>query len=515
MKELMEVVIGKDTSTITEKSFMVPTGCKRLSIEHDLPEEYGFLVFFIIRDPDGKIRFQKQLSCSESRISVGSDASNTTIGGVPGVIKSGVWKIDIILFSEYLKALAGDNRVTLHISISDHELPVTEVIGGSVWTKGEMKYEGYDFQKLFQKEKRWYKGDLHTHTRLSDGVELPETASRKAEFMELDYYVPTEHNVLHTGWPQTDVMILPGVEITTTLGHANLFGIDQRPESLDGILVHKEETLLKQDIKAIIKECRERNWLFSVNHPFLYVWKWLMEELPLEAMDCLEIINDPTYEAEKQACAKEANEKAVLLADALWEDGYRVCAIGGSDSHKKIDDFYEGACEPSIPGDPATWLYMDGLSPEHLMKALRDCHSYVTRYCKVEAQLMACDGEKTEEVCFGDRLGNSSKRLTYVISLEALNEEPVIFYILNGKKYVCQQVECDGRRYKVTGSISLKDGYNWIRFGAQKQDGSFLFYANPVTRGEKEHRFHRFGKIRKYVEEQWRSKEFYLTKTER
>lgn len=144
----MEVVIGKDTSTITEKSFMVPTGCKRLSIEHDLPEEYGFLVFFIIRDPDGKIRFQKQLSCSESRI----------------------------------------------------------------------------------------------------------------------------------------------------LGHANLFGIDQRPESLDGILIHKEETLLKQDIKAIIKECRERNWLFSVNHPFLYVWKWLMEELPLEAMDCLEIINDPSVE---------------------------------------------------------------------------------------------------------------------------------------------------------------------------------------------------------------------------
>lgn len=509
MKEILEFVIGKNVPILTKKEFMIDEQCVCLGIEHDLPLEYGFLVFLMIQDPKGNVRFQKQLGCSEPMISIGASAKDTTIGGVPGEIPMGMWTISLYAFSEYVQKLTDDQVTFFHVFLSNRRLPVTEVIGGPVWVGNTTTYEKYDYKRIYQPESKWYKGDLHTHTRLSDGKELPESASKKAKQMGLDYYIPTEHNVVHTGWSDTDVMILPGVEITTILGHANLFGIDRRPEAIDSILVHKKEELLKKDILAVVKECRERNWLFSVNHPFLYVWKWLMEEVSLEDINCLEIINDPTYAADPDAQAEEANRKAVFLSDTLWEDGYRICAIGGSDSHKEIDDFYEGATEPSIPGDPATWLYMDGLSPDHLLDALRNCCCYVTRYCEAQFKAAAHNKEgKTcdKEVRFGDQLDEEVSKLSYEVSLGGLKEEPVIFYIQNGEKHLCKDVKKmqDGN-YNVSGEIDIEDNeYTWIRFGAHKKDGGFLFYGNPITRGEKEHRFKTFGQIRQYVQEQWK-----------
>lgn len=94
---------------------------------------------------------------------------------------------------------------------------------------------------------------------------------------------------MHTGWQDTDVMILPGVEMTTILGHANLFGLTGRPEGLSGILSDKESEKLEMDIEAMIQECREKGWLFSVNHPFLYIWKWLYGDLKLADMNALRL----------------------------------------------------------------------------------------------------------------------------------------------------------------------------------------------------------------------------------
>ena len=502
MKEILELVIGKDEPIVTKKEFRVEEQCACLGIEHDVPLEYGFLMFLVIQDPLGNVRFQKQLGCSEPMISIGSSAKDTTIGGVPGKIPMGIWSMNFYVFSEHIYEFLGNQTALFHFYITDRSLPVTEVIGGPVWVGNTTAYDQFDYKRIYQPESKWYKGDLHTHTRLSDGKELPENASKKANQMGLDYYIPTEHNVIHTGWSDTDVMILPGVEITTRLGHANLFGIDKRPDAMDALLIHKEEALLKTDLLAVVKECRERNWLFSVNHPFLYVWKWLMDELPLEDINCLEIINDPTYAADPNAQADKANQKAVFLADALWEDGYRICAVGGSDSHKEIDDFYEGANEPSIPGDPATWLYMDGLSPDHLLEALRNCRCYVTRYCEVRSKFAAYG----KEVCFGSQLDEKVSRFSYELNFGGLTEEPVIFYIQDGEKHFCEDVRKlkDGS-YDVSGEINIQDKeYTWIRFGAQKRDGGFLFYGNPITRGKKQHQFKTFGQIRKYVEQQWK-----------
>ncbi|MCD8197578.1 MAG: CehA/McbA family metallohydrolase [Lachnospiraceae bacterium] len=486
--------IGCNAATRQEGTFEVPSGCGRLCLKHDLPDKYTLLTFLMVKDPQGRVRFLKQLGYSEPTILIGQESVDTTIGGVPGEIPAGCWNVSIFLFAEYLKFLESIPDIIFHVSVSERWESINEVVGGEIWVEPGFVYSRYDFSEIYRKGAAWYKGDLHTHTRLSDGKETPQAVSGKANLMGLDYYVPTEHNTLHSGWPLTRTMIVPGVEITTTLGHANLFGIDRMPGTLERFLADKEEGLLRADWKKLLKECAERSWLFSVNHPFLHVWKWLLAELPLAAVDCLEIVNDPTYEADPQADAHAANEKAILLSDLLWEDGWRICAIGGSDSHNRIDERYGDAAEPSIAGDPATWLYMENLSPANLLDALRCCHACVTRHCEIESS-----------ICFGARLPEGTQRFPYRILLKGPQGQPDIFYFHNGVFRSCPVTRTEDGSWLAEGEAELlEEGYHWLRFGAREQDGAFLFYGNPVTRGRKEHRFSTFGEIAEEMERQWK-----------
>ena len=502
MKQSLFFQIQEGAETVQEGTFWIPSDCLTLSVTYDLDPVYTFLVFLLIRDPKGNLRFQKQLAHGEPVISLGQDGSDTTIGGVPGPIPKGEWKISICIFSEHLEQIMHGKEVRFSVTVSDEKAEISENIGTRVWTNGSFEYEKYSSDMLYQKTSRWYKGDFHTHTRLSDGKETTVNATRKAENDSLDYYVPTEHNVVHTGWQETDVMIVPGVEMTTTLGHANIFGLTRRPEELDRILCDKEDEKLKADIEAMIRECQKNGWLFSVNHPFLYKWKWLYMDLKLADIDCLEIINDPTYAADVNAHAQEANEKAVFLSDLLWADGYRICAVGGSDSHNLTEERYGDAKEPSVPGDPATWVFMDGLTPQHMIDALKKSCTYVTRYCSLTSHL-ECDGQ---QILFGEQLLNQTGEISYELCFEGLSEEPDVFFYTNGKKCRCEIIQAKGGSYIAKGIIQIPaSDYVWIRFGAETKDGQFLFYANPVTAGSrKKHQFHTFGEIKNYLEGHWK-----------
>lgn len=485
---------------------MVPAACRQLSLTHDLESKYGFLVFVILRDSHRNVRFQKQLGISEQVIAIGPDAMSTTMGGVPGEIFTGEWSLEVYLFAEHISHLAGEKEIPFQFTVSDESTECTEVIGENLWADMEFAYTGFDYGKIYKTGARWYKGDLHTHTRLSDGKELPENASRKAERMDLDYYIATEHNVVHSGWPKTGVCIMPGVEVTTVLGHANLFGLTRRPEGLDRILHDKEDDLLAEDILSISDECRENGWLFSINHPFLYIWQWLMEEFPLDRVDCLEIINDPTYEADEKAEAEKANRMAVALADLLWADGYRICAVGGSDSHNLIDERYGNALEPSVPGDPATWLHLHDLTPEHVTEALRDCRCYVTRHCRMFSELKVCGEDHImHKIRFGQEMPVDAEALMYEITLCDCPVQAQFFMMVNGKKKVLQSVKTSGHSYTVQGLIHLrKKSWCCVRFGAETMDGSFLFFGNPLTKGRRAHRFMTTGEAMRYLKATWK-----------
>lgn len=495
MREVFEFCVDKNSDTVYTASFEVPYSCMRISISWDTPEgvsQYGTIV---VLDSMGRVRLQKMLGCNEKLVGIGQDNKDTTIGGIPGQIEAGMWTIKIYIPMGYLRKFIGDASIPVRLTISDEDYTITDHIGDCIWADKDFNYSGYDTDRIYKKEKGWYKGDLHTHTRLSDGKESPERVMEKAHMMKLDYYMATEHNVMHTAWQESDVLALPGVELTTSLGHANLFGLRERPDFINDILEQSSnDRVLPGLLKYIADWCRENRVLLSINHPFLYEWKWLYNELPLEDVSCLEIINDPTYESVEIAHAHEANELAVRMADLLWADGYRICAVGGSDSHNRIDEFYEGASEPSIAGDPATWLYMEELTAQNVYGALEASRACVTRYIdEFEIELFA-DEEKIYPGC---EISHKAELLSWKLRLKSKKHKPQVFVVINGERTGLSLKSMDGVHFEGSGVIRLtNEKYCWLRFGAAGEAGEFMMYTNPIFRGKKEHSLYTFGDVK-------------------
>ncbi len=68
-------------------------------------------------------------------------------------------------------------------------------------------------------EDRWYKGNLHTHTNLSDGRESPREVVKRYRRMGYDFLAITDHRLygIHEDLSTDDLLVLPGVELDITV----------------------------------------------------------------------------------------------------------------------------------------------------------------------------------------------------------------------------------------------------------------------------------------------------------
>ncbi len=234
MRDIINFTISKTAQNFHEEFFVIPHEIKSLYIDIKLPEECRYMGYIILRDEKGAVRLQKLLGYGEQKLAIGSDGETTTVGGVPGKIMPGEWKVGLGIFTEYVEQHMGQGESVLDMVLTDEPGQITEPMGKKVWVKKnstDMSFEEYQWSAVYRTGAGWYKGDFHTHTTLSDGKETMVNAMNKAKMMEMDFYVPTEHNLIHTGWCDTDICILPGVEITTEKGHFNLS--EERYEGAD------------------------------------------------------------------------------------------------------------------------------------------------------------------------------------------------------------------------------------------------------------------------------------------
>lgn len=515
MEQTLEFEIGRDVAKMQEKSFSVSQGSQGFVLDVRLPERYSYMAFLVITDPDGKLRAQKMLGYGGQVIGIGSSPERTSVGGVPGKIQAGVWRLGIGVFTKAVARYFPDHKkTTFAVQVYEGacaEAPeITEPIGEEAWVDGELRIleRLYDRERIRNGAARWYKGDFHTHTRLSDGKETVASAMKKAAGMGMDFYVPTEHNLMHTGWRRTEILILPGMEVTTDQGHMNLFGITRPPEKLAEIMAAEEGPEAERLMAEIISEAKREGWIVSINHPFLTEWKWRYRNTDMAEIDCMEIINDPTY-----TYARESNDRAIRCLDCLWNDGYRICGVGGSDSHNLIQERYENATLPSVAGDPATWVYCRGLSPENLMGAVRAGHTCVSRFCRITPTLTASG----ESLLPGDEIPEDAEELTMELCLDQiageaeLDEKPAVWAVHNGEYERIPDGEIleeegalespeilespqGNRRYRIRKQYRLPgSGWHWYRLEVRNGRGEFLGFVNPVYRGRKAPEKHGFG----------------------
>lgn len=481
--------VDRASETVMWQDVRIETKDRHLYLQVNFPKEFTYGSYLVVMDARGHLRLQKLLGYGEQNLCIGNLPEITSVGGIVGDIPEGTWQIGLGIFTEYLARYEGKLPVKVELGIATETGVVTQPIGTHVWMHDneQLTMDAYDWDFSTQKEERWYKGDFHTHTRLSDGKETVEGAMELAKQMELDFYVPTEHNLIHTGWVETNVLPIPGIEITTELGHCNFFGITSYPSQIMEIMRHMGQESLEKDLLQQIAEAKAKGWLVSINHPFLHIWKWLCKEVKLQDIDCLEIINDPTYQY-----AKESNDKAIRFLDLLWCDGYRICGVGGSDAHNLPQERYPGAKLPSIAGDPGTYVYAKDCSPRQILQAVQKRNVCVSRFCRVE--IFATDGKK--RFLPGDEI--PAKEIDVTIRLYGNLQNPVLFAVWYCEKEEIQREmltmaykdnKYEGKYvYRVKGEC-----WQWFRFEVRDENGQFLAYSNPLYYGKKEHRLNSYG----------------------
>ena len=233
-------------------------------------------------------------------------------------------------------------------------------------------------------------------------------------------------------------------------------------------------------------ECKNKGWPVLIRHPFLQDTETVSRHLCLADPDCLEITSDRPVHCALRAQAEEADRKAACLADLLWEDGWRICAIGGSEVYTLADEQAREAGKSFAQETASTWLQTDRIGPEAVRKSIYTCSGYVSRHCFLKTQLH-----------FGAQLPDAQEWLHYEIHLCGYRKKPELFYKHNGMKIACAGLTRTEDGWSVHGSIYLNKTarYHCIRFGAEGEQGEFLFYANPVTRGRTEHRFVTYGDV--------------------
>ena len=72
-----------------------------------------------------------------------------------------------------------------------------------------------NWRNPYKKQGRyWLKGNLHTHTNVSDGLLSPEETIRVYERMGYGFLAITDHNRISSGdGIETDLVLLPGAEL--------------------------------------------------------------------------------------------------------------------------------------------------------------------------------------------------------------------------------------------------------------------------------------------------------------
>jgi hypothetical protein len=201
---------------------------------------------------------------------------------------------------------------------------------------------------------RWLRGDLHSHTEHSDGANSVEEVVVKAIEVGLDFLAITDHNTIthHQDMARLShlpIVLIPGEEVTTYWGHANVWGLREWIEY---------RCADQEAMDAVRRYVLSRDALISINHPKSVGPPWLFRGW--EGYPSMEVWQAPW---------RFFNFESLERWDNLLQKGERVVAVGGSDTHSVPP---APPKQPHGLGNPTTWAWIEGEpSEEAVLDAVR------------------------------------------------------------------------------------------------------------------------------------------------
>lgn len=217
----------------------------------------------------------------------------------------------------------------------------------------------------FAAQGRFWRGNLHTHSTLSDGALEPGEVCRRYAAEGYDFICLSDHMVGRFGYPIADTTPFRTNSFTTVLGaevhtdrmangeiwHILAVGLPpdfKRPEAPDF-----DGANAREDAAALAARCAEAGAFVALAHP---EWNGMTPEDArlIEAAHAVEIYN--------HGCAVECDRGyGTAVLDQLLEQGRRLTACATDDAHFKSADHFGGWVMVKAP-EP---------DPDSLVRALR------------------------------------------------------------------------------------------------------------------------------------------------
>ncbi|MGH6855704.1 MAG: CehA/McbA family metallohydrolase [Aestuariivirga sp.] len=212
---------------------------------------------------------------------------------------------------------------------------------------------------------RFWRGNLHTHSNLSDGALPPQGVVEAYKNAGYDFLMLSEHFLERFNWPIADTRGFRSNNFTTILGaeiHA--------PKTSAGELWHIVAAGLPLDFPQVAagetgpelaRRARDAGAFIGIAHP---AWSQLTIE-DGRAIDCAHAV-----EIYNHGCAIENDRgEGMYLLDQLLNEGKRLTAFATDDAHFKSPDQFGG------------WVNVkaESLDPEILLEALKNGHYYASQ----------------------------------------------------------------------------------------------------------------------------------------
>jgi hypothetical protein len=204
---------------------------------------------------------------------------------------------------------------------------------------------------------RFWRGNLHTHSNLSDGALEPKAVVDAYKAAGYDFMQLSEHFIEHFGYPIADTRAFRSNSFTTLLG-AELHA----PETAVGELWHIVAAGLPLDFPrnlpgetgaGVAQRAREAGAFIGIAHP---AWSQLTIE------DGRAIASAHAVEIYNHGCAIENDRgDGWYLLDQMLTEGSRLSAFATDDAHFKTPDHFGG------------WVHVkaESLDPEDLLASLK------------------------------------------------------------------------------------------------------------------------------------------------
>jgi hypothetical protein len=379
MTEMTEIILQGHLNTADRAEnpfpllpFQVPPGTASLYVRYEVSRQLsgdkagwqeGNIVDVGLFDPRGAefltakgFRGWSGTSLQEFTVA----AAEASPGYLAGPLQPGTWHVVLGLYQ--LAPEGCDYRVVVTLGTGGQGEGRAGRQGEGRGTRGQG--EGETGGRGEGERGQWWRGDLHAHSHHSDGSAPLQDLVAAARAQGLDFVAVTEHNtVSHLPLLPTlttsDLLLIPGVEVSTYRGHANVWPVQWPDEPFVEFRCWTDEQMAQ-----VREAARKRGALFSVNHPKDEGPPWGFDDL--FEPDCIEVWGAPWF---------ISNYQSLAVWDAQLRQGKRITAVGGSDKHQGP---FTGELGWYELGTPCTWVAATELSISGIIDGIRAGRVFVS-----------------------------------------------------------------------------------------------------------------------------------------